>query len=472
MEFNWISTEKLTELLLPDLYQKKYISNVEKIKKSCLPLNRLASISTEIRRGKTPKHEEFQFEKSGLLLKTTNIRENEIDTRKLFYAKLDDIDKTYFLQEGDICITIMGATEDIIGRSWTYNSFVGKATFSDAIARIKGVKIDPYYLSTFLNSSYGKLEVRKWSGSSTRSYVTNTRLGNVTIPIPSPEVQKYIGGKVRKAEKLKYESQKLKIESERLLAQAFNSDSLFSGHAGQLALKSNYFHKRISNYDLNSRIDARYYHPTKFISLKIIQENNPTKLKDLIVGSDSGIANYSYVNLGIPLISTSCINNNVISIPDKNVSIVNIPNKKYLSDRDVLITTYGATSIGKADVFVNEIPYKTLFDYTLFRLKFPNNFPVYYFSLLFRSSLIQSQLMCSINSGGGTNFLNSNDILDLTIPNISNHEIIKTINDNIRLQISNIFNSQKLIDSARKDVEELIEGNFEMKNEYMNLIDK
>jgi restriction endonuclease S subunit len=138
-------------------------------------------------------------------------------------------------------------------------------------------------------------------------------------------------------------------------------------------------------------------------------------LKDTLKEYDTGVSQLKYSDRGIPVISTGNMNNNFIGDPEK-YTISNIPNSKYLNEEDVLITTYGATSIGKVDIYdKTEV---ATFDYTLFRAKFGEEHPAYYMCLVLRTDLVQKQIKYSINSGGGTNFVNISSLLDIKIPKI------------------------------------------------------
>ena len=184
MEQNWAKSDVIDDILDARAYQMKFIENIIKLKKCNLTLTKLNLLCDGIYRGNTPNHIEGKIIDGALLLKTVNIRNNELELGKVFsmQASIYKQQKRFQLFENDICITIMGATDDIVGRSWVYNTNIGKACFSDAVAKIENVNIDPYYLSSYINSYYGHLSVIQFSGSSTRSYVTNTQLGENIDP--------------------------------------------------------------------------------------------------------------------------------------------------------------------------------------------------------------------------------------------------------------------------------------------------
>ena len=63
--------------------------------------------------------------------------------------------------------------------------------------------VDPYYVLIYLLSSSSYLQMERFAYGGVQPSLTNRNIKKIQIPIPSPEIQKYIGDKVRKAEKLR-----------------------------------------------------------------------------------------------------------------------------------------------------------------------------------------------------------------------------------------------------------------------------
>ena len=115
-------------------------------------------------------------------------------------------------KQGDIALTITGrvGTAAIISNDKLEHNAcqdVVKVSIKDK------ANIDTYYLLSYLNSKFNYHLLNRFNsgGSRPRTLINNVR--KVKIPSPSPEIQKYIGDKVRKAEKLREEYKKFMTES-------------------------------------------------------------------------------------------------------------------------------------------------------------------------------------------------------------------------------------------------------------------
>ena len=104
----------------------------------------------------------------------------------------------------DIALTITGrvGTAAIISGNTKFNACQDVVKIS--IKKIANV--NPYYLVVYLNTKYNYRLLNRFNsgGSRPRTLINNVR--EVNIPIPSPEIQKYIGDKVKKAEELREEA--------------------------------------------------------------------------------------------------------------------------------------------------------------------------------------------------------------------------------------------------------------------------
>ena len=462
MELNWVTPKIIIDILDANSYQKKYIQNLIILNQCGLELKKLFTLCEDIYRGNTPKHVEGSLQNGALLLKTVNIRSNELDLGKQF-SMTNSVyfeQKRFQLKENDICITIMGATHDIIGRSWVYNKKIGNACFSDGIAKIKNVVIDPYYLSTYLNSKYGHLSIIQFSGSSTRSYITNTQLGEILVPIPSPEIQKYVGDKVRKAEELREEAKRLKKEAEEVLNNELN--------VKELLIKIDRYtekHSWIMNSDINDRMDALYYNPQKITIKKFYKNYNLQKLKDL-VDYKKGYAFKSedYCNnTSTFLLRVSDISNNEVDM----CNMLNLPDEFYqeykdfnLINGDIVMVVTGNTT-GKS-IVINNNKFKLLLNQNAIRMRIKEGIDIspYYIELILQSQYFQTLLKYSLYQSVQP-FISMEFLNDVVIPIIDKTKI-ENISNLYEKSLNNLFYAKQLIQEAKQDVEDLIEGNFDM----------
>ena len=130
-----------------------------------------------------------------------------------------------------------------------------------------------------------------------------------------------------------------------------------------------------------------------------------------------------------------------------------------VNKEELLITTYGGPSIGKVDILFEEK--LCTFDYTILKMKFNESCNPYFMTMLLRSKFIQNQIRYLIKGTTGITFVIPNEILDIYIP-IINKETQDKIGEVYKKSLDNIKTSKILIQQAKQDIEDLIEGNFDM----------
>lgn len=462
MDINWIKYNFVEDVLDAQSYQTIYIENIKTLEKSGYKLMKLSSVCKSIYRGNTPEHIDGIIPKGALLLKTTNIRSNELDLSKIFCMEEEVYinEGRFKLNENDICITIMGATNDIVGRSWVYSSNIGPACFSDGIAKIEDVRIDSSFLSTYINSRYGHLSIIQWSGSSTRSYITNKQLGDIKIPIPSKEIQKCIGDKVRRAEELREKAKKLKEEAERILSMALDVEDL-EKNVDNINLKYNW----IGSKTIEDRIDSTSYNPI-VLQIKDFYKNfNKEKLKD-IASYKKGFAfkskDYIDDQLGVYMLRVTDINGELIDYD----SMIRLPQRHYeelnqfsLEHKDIVMVVTGNTT-GKSVIVHNESGERILLNQNAIRLRINDKYDPYYVDMLIKSKYFQNLLKYSLYQSVQP-FISLEFLDEVEIPMIDD-DLIERVSKLYSQSLSNLYLSKQLIQEAKQDVEDLIEGKLDM----------
>ena len=136
-------------------FQKKYCHLFDLLsKKKCEKLGSL--VSDEIKTGHTPSMKNQSFYGGNYhFIKTDNLRTNEITEPFSDYLSLKGYEtlKRVHLKSGDIIVTIIGATYDIIARCALINEEILPATINQNIAMIRPDKnkIVPEYLVSYMN---------------------------------------------------------------------------------------------------------------------------------------------------------------------------------------------------------------------------------------------------------------------------------------------------------------------------------
>lgn len=359
----------------------------------------------------------------------------------------------------DIALTITGrvGTAAIISGNTKFNACQDVVKIS--IKKIANV--NPYYLVVYLNTKYNYRLLNRFNsgGSRPRTLINNVR--EVNIPIPSPEIQKYIGDKVRKAEELREEAKRLKKEAEEIL----NDELEFKTLEEKLNKCKEKF-LWIKPKDFDNRMDGEFYKIDFIINNEHIDilKNKGVQvldLKDIINKGSYGILPSSddYGKGEVVLLRSTNIKEFLID----NSEVIKVPNVYYkekvqVNQGDILLEIKGQCYSG---AIATELKEKTIVNGSIYKFSVKKGYDNHYVLayLLSKSGQLQKQqnLANSIIS-----YLSLECINNLKVPIISSGKQ-KLIGEKYRTYVEQINKSKQLIQEAKNDVGDLIEGNFSMK---------
>src|SRR5690606_34104675 len=196
---NRVTPDKIQDFLTAQTYRPEITKAKEKIKS--LPWVLLQSVCKRpIRQGKSPSY----AEEVGLpCIKPKNTNEMIVSLEELSYihpASKDEV-AGQRLQRGDIVITRSGS--GTIGRASIFLSDEEVYT-NDHLFIVRTDSADSHYTCAFLNTYWGhRLLEAGISGSTGQLNLSNEHIKGITLYTPAELTQKYIGDKVRQAERLR-----------------------------------------------------------------------------------------------------------------------------------------------------------------------------------------------------------------------------------------------------------------------------
>lgn len=233
-------------------------------------------------------------------VKTDNLREDRIDTFDVQF--LSELGNTQIasseVRPDDVIVTIIGATEEIIGRAARIHSDLGRANINQNIALIRS-RIPAGYLTVFLNSCYGR-EQLIWLSRQTGQVNLNCReVEELEIPIFSERF-------IATIHELNNQRHALLINSGKIYAQAEQLLLSELGLQDWKPARALTFVRRYSQAAQAGRMDAEHFHP-KFDGLRERIRRYPNgflRITDITVNSDETIEpaahaedDYRYIEL-------------------------------------------------------------------------------------------------------------------------------------------------------------------------------
>lgn len=210
-----------------------------------------------VKTGHTPstKNTAYYASKGIKFLKTDNLREDRIDTSDVsFLSELGNSKiATSELQAGDVIVTIIGATEKIVGRAAKIHSDLGRANINQNIALIRS-RIPAGYLTVFLNSHYGR-EQLIWLSRQTGQVNLNCReVEELAIPLFSDKIISAISDLNNQRHKQLSDSVRIYTQAEQLLLSELGLQDWKPQHT--LTYLRNY-----SQAERARRMDAEHFQP-------------------------------------------------------------------------------------------------------------------------------------------------------------------------------------------------------------------
>lgn len=435
-------------------YHSKYINNEKHINESGMrvePLERvILKINSPIGWQGIPS-ESYLPEGLGVpLIRVQNVNDLMLDRDTLIGVQ------EYIYQEqpaiqaesDDIIITRVGT----IGRVCRIPEKISKIAMGQNLTRIKVDTniITSEYLTVFMASDYCQLQMKRYAYGGVQPSLTNKNIKQLSVPIPSPEIQEYIGNKVRRAEELREEAKKLKEDIEEIFEEELELSKIREVKKDVEKQKN----KWVRDEEIEERIDGEFYHPRYNFYDKALF--NLDKIENHFKISKERI-NKNYVK-EIRYIDLSSINN---LISPQLMDIKDAPDRAKLKVKqgDVIISTLsGSKKIGIISYDLDGCICSTGF--VVLRCTSSILTPEYLYAI-FSNELFNVQID-KYSSGAIMSGVISSDFNKMLIPIIKNKLVVDKITNNIRNHFNKLSLSNSLIQEAKQDVEDLIEGNFDM----------
>ncbi len=197
---NWVATEDLVGPLTAQSYRPEIIEAIHAVKRLDKS-NKLSEIcSSGISQGRSPKYSDNGMK----CLKTQNVQSVLVDseTDSFVSFRYASNNKKLIISPETILMNRSGAGS--IGRAGIYLRNERIFTNEHLVRFVVDPPNDGAYVATFLSTWWGERAIEQGiSGSTGQLQLNQGPISNLLIPIPNENIQKAIGNKVRKAERLR-----------------------------------------------------------------------------------------------------------------------------------------------------------------------------------------------------------------------------------------------------------------------------
>lgn len=441
--------------------KKEYLLNIETLK--CINNSTLSTHIEHMSGGATPLGAEYQTE--GVpFLRVQNIMQNYFNLNDVVYlTQIQDKEIARSkLKYNDVLLTITGVS---YGKSAVVNKELANANINQHSVKITlKDSLNPYFLSTFLNCHYGKIQSDKNVVGVTRPALDYTVIRNFIIPNFTCVFQNSIEKTIHKAEGKILSSKSQYSQAESLLLETLGLESFYPSEEA-VNIKS-----FSESFGISGRLDAEYYQVKYEEMLKII-ESKANELKPLSYFIDNYSTGYTYKSDtyiqsgGVPLIRINNIVNgnldinNAIHIPKKDMCL---SVKDIVKENDILISMSG--TIGSSCKIPKGV--KAVVNQRIMRIT-SKNINVEVLPLIINSIIGKLQLE-RIETGGVQTNISSSDISNILIPHIDS-SIQEQITSLVEESFSLKSESERLLELAKTAVEMAIEEGEEKAMDYVKV---
>ena len=380
-----------------------------------------------------------------------NVKDNVLDLRDIRYCtkKLDEKNKRSRIKRNNVLLSIVGT----VGNATViYKDFLGNTDRNVATIKDIDLSLNHYYLSTFLNSQYGRFQTIRFQTGNVQPLLNLTQVRKIKIPIFPQPFQIQIEKMVKEAHQKQSQSKRLYAEAEELLLEEL-------GLVNYKAKHSLSYETTKKEIEQATRFDAEYFQPKYAEIIEHIEnyEGGFEALEEFIMNYSTGypFKSSSYVENGCYLIRINNIEKGKLNIENANKipnEDISLSKKDIAKENDILISMSG--TIGNACKIPKGI--EAVINQRIFRFT-PINFNEEVLTLLINSVIGFSQLQ-RIGTGGVQTNISGNDIKKIKIPLIK-QSVQKQIAEKIQESHSLRKESKELLEEAKRKVEDEIEKN-------------
>lgn len=347
------------------------------------------------------------------------------------------------LDKGDILLSRVGT----VGIA---SIFLGdaKSTFSDNIIRLKVKNLNPFYLVIFLNSKFGRSQIKRLTKQAVQGVINYQSIKSIKILALPQLFQQKIEKIVKEAQEKRKLADKKYKEAEEILNKELGFKDL------DLSTQKTFEAKFLEARD---RFDPEYYQP-KYKKVNSRLKSQKLKLLGEIARIKKGIevGHEAYANEGKPFIRVQDYNEKELIVSESTNYIrpylYEELKKNHKPDAGEIIYSKDGT-VGRA--FVIEKDNSKFIVSGGILILTPRDVDNYYLALVLNSEIVHSQAVRK-SIGAIIQHLSIDEVKKLQIPilpQFTQQKVSSLVQESFRLRRK----AKELLEEAKQKVEELIE---------------
>lgn len=453
----WISGNEINSRLDAGFYRTEFVDaaravsqvartcTLESVRKSTAPIRRGIDMPRFVPNGTGAKLIRLQAFRAPTI-DASILEEVEQTQHKAFHRSI--------VNSGDLLVAMGG----YVGKAAIVPPQLAGANINRHTARvvIDDTRADKYFIWAFIESPTGTTLFERFVTGGVQAGINLEDLREIPIPCPEPDIQRAIGNKVRKAERLR----ELAVLNQQLLDQALKDRFGCPPETRKNATSWWMGSQRLSPHRLNPTT----YHPYCLVAEDIVESKlagveleTIIPPKDLSSGATPLGANYP--KEGIHFIHVKNVYPNYIDLGDVeriDSATDAALSRSRLRSNDVVLTIRG--SIGRAAV-VSDSHLAGNINQDSVRFSVTNNWNPYYIAAFLNCEWGAAQVRRRANVGTRIG-LDFPSVLSLKIPQIEQSEQ-ETIGTHAQLYGDYLTQSAAFVEEAKGAVEALLDGTLD-----------
>jgi type I restriction enzyme, S subunit len=436
-----------------DFYHPQYLDELAVWKKieGRFGVSKLSKlIGIPVRTGRTPPSRKIRDgDEVVAFIKTDGVREGTVNFNTAGELPKRVLNKSDLIPPDSVVITIIGATPEIVGRAAIIRASDPPCVTNQNVAVIStNSRCDPYYLTAFLQTKFGRDQVWRHSRRTEQVNLNCREVERILVPLPNADVQREIGNLVRGSFSASDQSDVTFQKALERLSVELRLDTI--DFEKSTAFSSRFTMPSLSETLSANRIDSQCFSPEAVFYKRLLSDGGRCdQLGTLLISVAKGRQQAEKETGTIDYCSIKNLSRREIVKASRASPGKGTPTAK---SNDLLLAITGAT-IGKIGIVKRYA--ELAFSGDMLRLRTKDEINPHYLLLVLDHHLGQVQFNRWI-TGSTNGHLAPRDVERVLVPRLAREE-----EDKIAVLVEESFiqksDSEKLLEQAKARVEKLIE---------------
>lgn len=243
---------------------------------------------------------QITYQESGVpFIRCTDVKDGYVNFSRVYFID-ENSNKLLWkskVEKGTVLLCMSGSVGNcaVAEDDWNYpvnsNQDIAKITLKD--------EINPYFLSAFFNSTYGKLQIMRLPIGSVQQHIFLWQLKTIKVPVASIGLQEGVASTYKKALQQRKKAEEMFTEAEKMLLKEINLER-YNRTEEAISVRN------FTDCLMDNRFDAEYWQPKYDAMEKAVSKVTQRELGEIVsVSKGVEVGSEAYDPEGKPFIRVS-----------------------------------------------------------------------------------------------------------------------------------------------------------------------